>query len=582
MRKSVFLFGLALLVMAVGCKKKKVEDPQPPTDGENFAVYGKIYTAEDGANSTAEAFVVKDGRFVYVGTKDGAKDYIDDKTTIIEHTEGMVIPGCYEGHAHYLMKNGLDLMNGPAININTSVPDFFEAVKSTYQRAKAEGKSSIYGFGWLYQSFEYDGMPTRRQLDSICPDIALFVSDSEGHKGLANTLCLQNAGIMDAEGNVLIDEIRGGEICMGTDGKPNGLLKEQAGTYVRKKGINFNEIFPTSSAIAAVELSQQALLENGYVSYMDGWANYYGTNAFYEAARTLDDEGGLHILLGMPYEFESSCEDIEKEIDEAVKTRRYSGGHINANYVKIFIDGTVESGTGLTMFPYHDGHQGIANWEEDEVAAITEYANDHDMTMHIHTMGDGAVHRAVNAFVGFGNPEARNTIVHARNVPDADFQRIADNNIVAVSGILWHVMSEEAASYLDTILPANLVGKAYPMRSYFDHGAIMSSHCDFPATSGSPNDPFGIMEIAVSGQAPGGATPPFWTNELITREQALKALTINGAYQMFVENERGSIKVGKYADFVLADKDAFQCPVTEIHNTKVVSTWFEGKKVYPR
>lgn len=162
MRKSIILLALALLVMT-GCKKEKVTDPQPPTDGKNLAVYGKIYTAEGDANSTAEAFVVKDGRFVYVGTKDGAEDYIDDNTTIINHTEGMVIPGCYEGHAHYLMQNGLNLMNGPAININTSVSEFFEEVKNTYQRAKAEGKSSIYGFGWLYQSFEYDGMPTRRQ-----------------------------------------------------------------------------------------------------------------------------------------------------------------------------------------------------------------------------------------------------------------------------------------------------------------------------------------------------------------------------------------------------------------------------------
>ena len=123
------------------------------------------------------------------------------------------------------------------------------------------------------------------------------------------------------------------------------------------------------------------------------------------------------------------------------------------------------------------------------------------------------------------------------------------------------------------------------MKSYFDNGVVMTSHCDFPATSGSPYDPFGIMEIAVTGSCPFPGDPdrftrPWWPEELITREQALQALTINGAWQMHCENERGSIKVGKYADFLLVDKDVLECPVREIHNAKVVSTWFEGEKVY--
>ena len=92
------------------------------------------------------------------------------------------------------------------------------------------------------------------------------------------------------------------------------------------------------------------------------------------------------------------------------------------------------------------------------------------------------------------------------------------------------------------------------------------------------------MEIAVSGSVidtfTGEYTSPWWTEELITRDQALAALTINGAFQMHVENERGSIKVGKWADFVFADKDVFECPVRDIHTAKVVSTWFEGEKVY--
>ncbi len=555
-------------------------------DYADTVVYGTIRTA-DAENPTAEAIAVKGGRFVYVGDEAGAEAFIDkEKTQVIDHrNKGIIIPGCYEGHAHYIMAKGMELMGGPAPTLTTTVEQFMQMVKDAYNQAKTAGKSSIYGFGWMYQQFEVEGMPTRRELDALCPDVALYVSDAEGHKGLANTLCLQNAGIMDRDGNVLISEIRGGEICMDEDGKPTGLLKEQAGTYVRTHGINFNEIFPDALAKTAVEQAQEQLLANGYISYMDGWSNVFGTNAYYEGAKALDEKGELNMLLGMAYEFESSSEiGIEAEIEKAKQMKKYTGGHINADYVKIFIDGTVESGTGFTMEPYQveEFGNGIANWEQDEVTKITELANNNGMTMHIHTMGDAAVNRAVNAFVAKGKKELRNTVVHARHVPEADFERMADNNIVAVSGILWHGMASDIRDILNMVIPQNLADTAYPMKSYFDKGAVMTSHCDYPATSGSPVDPFGIIEIAVTGQMhlDGKLTDPFWTDELISREQALQALTINGAYQMHAEDERGSIKVGKYADFVLADQDVFTCEATDIGKTKVVSTWFEGEKVY--
>ncbi len=556
------------------------------TTPQDLVVYGKIFTA-DKNNTLAEAFVVKNGKFVYVGDRDGASEYITTDMKIIDHTyKGLVIPGCYESHAHYIKANAVELMDGPNISITTHVDTFMQEIKAAYQRAKSASKSNIYGFGWLYQLFEIEGIPTRQQLDSICPDVALFISDSEGHKGLANTLCLQNAGILDKDGNVLISEIRGGEICM-TNGKPNGLVKEQAATYVRARGIDFNELCPTEAIAQALELTQQQLNENGYISYMDGWSNVFGTTSFYDAAESLDRQNKLNILVGLSYEFESSCADINAEIAKAVATKKYTKGHVNANYIKLFMDGTVETGTGFTTQEYPDkpGYYGIVNWEENEVADITHKANAYGMTMHIHTMGDAAVHRVVNAFEATGKKEFRNTIVHTRNVLDEDYQRIADNGIVAVSGMLWHAVDDEVQEHFHEIVPANIVNEAYPMKSYFDHKVVMTSHSDYPATSDAPNDPFGIIEIAVSGSMishfdPNKYTKPWWTEELITREQALQALTLNGAYQMHLEKERGSIEVGKYADFVLTNQDFLNCSITNIHKTKVVSTWFEGKQVY--
>jgi predicted amidohydrolase YtcJ len=315
--------------------------------------------------------------------------------------------------------------------------------------------------------------------------------------------------------------------------------------------------------------------------YLDGFSTYFFNNNFYEAAQQMDQAGDMHIVLGMAYEIESWM-DVDAALAKAADTKKYASTRVKTNWTKLFMDGTVESGTGFVEPLYPDGHQGLANWTEEEFTYITRKANANGVTMHVHAMGNKAVNRTVNAFVNGGKDELRNTLVHVRNVNEADYQRMADHNIQVSSGVLWHNYDTWVVELIrqDGLAPAGQEDKAYPMKSYFDHGINVSTHSDYPATSGCPDDPFGIMQIAVTGTHPTMQGTPFWTEELITREQALTALTINCARQMFIEDERGSIKAGKYADFLLVDKDVLSCPVTEIHEAKPAATYFEGKKVF--
>jgi hypothetical protein len=195
-------------------------------------------------------------------------------------------------------------------------------------------------------------------------------------------------------------------------------------------------------------------------------------------------------------------------------------------------------------------------------------------------MGNKGVSQVVNAFVNGGQDEMRNTLVHVRNVNDEDYKRMADHNIYVTSGVTWHHMPTGAVEILKTMVPAGQEDKSYPFKSYFDNNIPVSIHSDYPALSGSPDDPFGIMEIAVTGVLWSENGTPWWPEELATREQTLTAMTINCAKQMFIEEERGSIKTGKYADFLLLNQDVLTCPVTEIHSTKPTATYFEGKKVF--
>ena len=546
----------------------------------DLVVYGKIFTSEH--NQIAEAFAVKDGKYVYVGDKAGAEAFIEPgKTEIVDYTgKGLVMPSCGNGHAHYSIGVALPIVGTVAIGKN---PEAFmnEIVPAAVKKAREANATGIFGFGWSYFTFG-DQIPTRQQLDAICSDIPMYFADDEGHKGVANTLMLVNAGIMKADGTVLKKDkdIRGGEIVMGADGTPTGFLKEQAGTYTRSFLDNEN-LYPVDVAKIVIPKIQEHLLAEGYTMYIDGWGNYFFNDNFFKAAQQLDQAGELNFVIGLTYEVESWM-NVEEALKKAADVQKYATIRVRTNWLKLFMDGTVEGGTGYVEPLYPDGHQGLANWTEEELTDITRKTNAQGISMHIHTMGNKAVNTVVSAYANGGKDELRNTLVHVRNVNAEDYQRMADHNMFAVSGMHWHHGPSWLADYIREhgLAPIGQEAMSYPMKSYFDNGIHMTSHSDFPATSGSPDDPFGIIEIAVTGVLAGENGTPWWPEELITREQAIEALTINIAKQMFIENERGSISTGKYADFLLVDKDVLTCPVTEIHTAKPAATYFEGKKVF--
>ena len=543
----------------------------------DLVVYGKIFTSED--NKIVEAFAVKDGKFVYVGDKSGAESFIEEgKTEVIDYSgKGLVMPGCGNGHAHYSIGIGIPKF-GTRMDRETTPEKFLaEIIPAAVKKARETGATSIFGYGWKFLIFE-NNMPTRQQLDAICSDIPMYIADEEGHKALVNTLALVNAGIMTADGTVLKKEVRGGEIAFGSDGTPTGFLKEQAGTYTRSFLDNDN-LFSVDLAKETLQDIQKLLLSEGYTMYLDGWGNYFYNESYFKAANQMDKAGDLHLMLGLSYELESWM-DIDKNLEKSLEVQKYAFEHVKTNWVKLFMDGTVETGTGFIEPLYRDGHQGIANWEEDEVTYITRKSNAKGLSMHIHTMGNKAVNRVVNAFVNGGKDEMRNTLVHVYGVMPSDYKRMADHNIYVTEGMLWHHNSDDVRAYLMERLPGDMGEEGFPMKSYFDNGVNVTSHSDFPALTGSPDDPFGIIEVAVTGQCYMEVGKPRWPEELLTREQAIASLTINVAKQMFLENERGSISNGKYADFLLVNKDVLSCPVTEIHTAKPAATYFEGKKVF--
>lgn len=282
----------------------------------DLVVCGKIFTSE--ANKIVEAFAVKNGKFIYVGDKKGVEEFIDKgKTEIIDYTgKGLVMPGCGDAHAHYVAGHCISKI-GMTVDFDDSPEKFLnEIVPAAVKKARENGMTAIFGSGWRLLTFEKN-MPTRQQLDAICSDIPIYFADSEGHKGLLNTLALVNAGIMTKDGQVLKKgyDIRGGEIVMGADGTPTGYLTEQAGTYTRSF-LDNDKLFSVELAKENMKDIEQHLLSEGYTMYMDGFGNYFYNENFYKAAQEYDKEGKMHFILGTTYEFESWM-----DIDENLKKR---------------------------------------------------------------------------------------------------------------------------------------------------------------------------------------------------------------------------------------------------------------------
>lgn len=586
MKRYILSFAtLAILFTFAACSDKDNDMPVPDSQAADMVVYGKIYTVEDDAPQV-EAFAVKDGKYIYVGDENGAKAYVGENTTVVDHRgKGMITPGFADCHAHYLMAEGMKVMGALSLSEEVTPAEFLAQVSAAYTKAKAEGKPAIYAFGWDWNTFESNGMPTLEQLDKACPDLPLYAADAEGHKGLANSACLFKAGITDENGKLKITYIKGGIIRVDDNGNPTGVLLEQAGTYCKLRGIDFDSLFDADMVVTTLRNVNETLNSKGFVSYQDGWSNFYGNTRFYEAAKALDERGGMNVCLGLAYEIESSTNELDADLDKAFATKKYSSEHVNPRFIKMFVDGTVETGTGYVRIPYTDGTHGIPNWTLEEFSSITTRVNQSDYTMHVHAMGDEAIHLAVTAFANAGKKEMRNTLVHVRNVLSEDYAVMAANDIVCTGGIIWHCLSDYSRENPPAILPKLYTDEMYPMKSFFDQGVTMTSHSDFPALSGGSEMPFYIMENAVTCVNPLGAmvSTPYWTEEALTRQQALKVLTINGAYQMHSEQERGSIEVGKYADFVIVDKDVMDesCPANQIHTANVTGTFFEGKQVYP-
>ena len=598
------LFASALIFNA-GCAKN--DDPTPAVY-DNLIVYGNIYTAKVDASKgktdtsryiMAGAMVVKDGKFAYVGTRTEADKFKTDKSLVIDRTDkGIIIPGITDGHAHYLMKFINEQMKDNILQF-AGEPDYdgvIAQVRQFIENARESGRQLeyVYGEGYSLADMMKDGrdLRHRKDLDAITTEIPIFLTSFDHHSTLVNTRAMVNAGILDEDGNVLRNHIAGGFMYHDEDGKLNGVFAERAISLLQGPGLN-NKMRPTSAQISlGIEKMQQYLLSCGITNIIEGWTNNYSVDdeSLFQALTTMDWDKKLNLNVSLTYEIEPwyNGNDPFCYVDNAASVqKRYQSKHVHPDYLKLFLDGLVEMGTGFLLEGYtkspvdsiYSGH-GTPLWSETDMKALVSAANDKGLSVHTHALGDGAVHRCVVAYSTAGKDKFRNTIVHLRNVSPDDYEVIKEHNIAIAANMNWHCMTEGLAKHYETIIPYKYAHEAYPMKSFFDHDILVSQCTDTPADDGI-SYPFYCMQVAVTG-AYEPDMEAWQPEELIDRYQFLQAMTYNGAWQLHLEKERGSIEAGKYADFVILDKDVLSCDAHTLGDVQVLRTFFEGQEVYSK
>ena len=539
-------------------------------------VYGKIYTS-NAKQEYAQALAVKDGKYVYVGSEAGVEEYIDGSTKIVDYRgKGLVMPGATEGHGHYVGFGALHHLN---ITVGGSTPD--EILKNVKDYVEKHPDQKVYfTFGWDNVAMipVKEKIDMKSKLDEICKDKVMLIGDNSGHNAFFNSKAAEVAGITQDT------KIVGGVLSKGENGELFGLASDMAMNYILKHAVATEQMIQESDYEGIAKAMEKTLHSYGYTYYQDGWTNYFGTQLL-DALSEYDKKNGLTVVVGGTYKIDS-YDDWKAELAKAEEcAKKYPTKHFKFDAIKLFADGeAVESKSGWMIDGYVDGSHGTQVWDDDTMNAIVKAANAAGISMHIHSQGDGATRQVVNAYINAESSQKGNIyngICHGRNITEDDKKKMGEHHIYAAENINWRVLTpKDQADMIDGLLDMSLFKAGYPVKSLLDNGVLVTSSTDVPSSAGAPVTVPGIIEVAVNDTRGDFETVRHDESERVSVEQAMDIMAINGAKQLKMEKERGSIELGKYADFIFINKDISTCPKDTIHEGEVEKVYFEGKEVY--
>lgn len=533
----------------------------------------KIYTV-NSEQKWAEAVAISGGVITYVGSSDGVEAYIDSITEVHDLGDQLLMPGFIDTHAHPVLAAAS--MNVLEFEAEDSLEDIYSKLKSYAE--DNEDSPLILGFGFSPALF--DGIPNKEMLDNIIEDRPVFLIDSGGHLGWANSKALEVANVTKNTP----DPISGSQYYVRSeDGTPLGYMYEES-TFSPFISLGYD------MALSEIKNNSQELFSLmssfGITSVFDASMEWYLDGGL-KTMKELHKQGGLPFRLVASLAADPVSDKASSLIDKYGQLQKnYNGNRLSVGAIKIGLDGTLEGESAALLNNYLHGGQGALNWDPKKYNEMFIALDKVNIDVHIHAIGDRAVNLALNAISSArainGFHGTRHTICHTQLVQKSDINRFKSLDVIAQTTPIWH--SEMPGLSWKEISDKERE-KSFPFRSISETGARVTFGSDFPY-GGAFEALIPVYNIEVGhrriwpGNEISGPLPN--KNEKLNIETLIKGYTLDAAYQLRMESLIGSIEVGKRADLIVLDENVFDIPETEIHKIKVEMTMVDGVVVYER
>jgi len=539
---------------------------------DHVFVNARLYTVDD-EKTWAEAIAIRGDEIVFVGDNAGTEELIGPETVRHDVAGKMMLPGFIDSHMHPIAGGAY----ATSLSLDTfgSIDDWITAIDE-YAEANPD-KPLIFGYGFLASTFGPVG-PTRQQIDAVVDDRPVLIMDEGFHGAWANSTALEMLSIT----RDTTDPVPGFSYYKRDEnGDATGyLLEGTAGSAMG--GLN---AITEQIIVDGTRLVFQIMNQYGVTSAFDAGAIGYG-DILHKVLKQVSSSGDMTVrIIGSSRP--SGPEGLDTAIENAMHWRdTIRGENYHYRMLKLMDDGTVEGRTAAMFEDYQGepGNSGETVFTQDELSTTVTAAAAENLDVHIHALGERAVHEALNAIetsrAAHPESETRYAICHIQVILDQDLPRFAALDVIAQSTPLWAAYD----TYGEQFVSEDQFNRFWRFKSLKDLGVKLTFGSDFPASGAGTlgMSPLFNIEIGHTRQDPGNPDSPVQPreSERLDIDTLIRGYTINAAYQLHMEDEIGSIEVGKKADVIVLSDNLFETDTYEIGKIDVELTMQGGKVVY--
>ena len=577
---SFALASVSVIPLIVGCSDQTTDNP-PQAVASDRPVADVIYTnarvyTVNQDQPWAEAFAVKDGTFLAVGDLQTVMASKGDNTVIKDLEQRMVMPGIHDMHAH-LFEAGTKELFECGFPFTYSIEQILERVAGC--AAQAEPGAWIRGGQWAMELLDAAQAPSKELLDSVAPNNPVLLIDSTVHAGWVNSMALNVLKIDDSTQNPT-----GGVISRNDAGQATGVLFDNA----MYQQIYKLPMYSSEQVEQALTWSIDQFSSVGVTALKDAMVTAQSLAGY----TSLSDQGQLNARIVTSLAWRMAWAGPQDNLNTTIDAREsFARDDVRVNFAKIMLDGIPPARTAAIIDPYepHEAfpadYRGYMTQSEESLIEDMIALDAMGMTVKTHATGDRSARAVLDAVEAArranGNSGLHHEISHAEMIHPDDLHRFAELGVVAeMCPILWY--PSPLHNMMEAALGNERSSRFWQVKTLVDSGALVNYGSDWPSVVPSASPWPGIEAMVTRADPYTNTTAQLAAEEAVDLETALRIFTINGAETMYNADASGSIEEGKSADFIVLDRNLFDIDATEISDTVVLQTVFEGRTVHSK